>query len=44
MKELALEMIIGVYNLNGISNSKVRPDPQRALRKNRALGGFFTRS
>jgi TPR repeat protein len=23
---------IGVYNLNGISNSKVRPDPQRALR------------
>lgn len=23
---------LGVYNLNGIDNSKVRPDPQRALR------------
>src|SRR3981081_724842 len=22
---------IGIYNLNGIANSKVRPDPQRAL-------------
>jgi uncharacterized protein len=23
---------LGIYDLNGIANSKVRPDPQRALR------------